>query len=78
MTKIREAFADALARVLFDKPLAGLDRTERAERNFIRALEARANEDRYDRPAVERPEDLRDPEMARARKSLEGLSSIEA
>jgi len=40
MLKCRVAFADALARLLFDKPLADLDRSERAELNFLRALEA--------------------------------------
>ena len=40
MPKFRDAFADALARLLFDKPLADLDRAERAELNYLRALEA--------------------------------------
>ena len=42
MPKCRVAFADALARLLFDKPLADLDRSERAELNFLRALDADA------------------------------------
>ena len=38
--KCRQALADALARLIFDKPLAELDRSERAELNFLRALKA--------------------------------------
>ena len=54
MPKCRVAFADALARLLFDKPLADLDRSERAELNFLRALEAdAADEDRYEELARE-------------------------
>jgi len=49
MPKCRVAFADALARLLFDKPLAELDRSERAELNFLRALDAdAADEERYE------------------------------
>jgi hypothetical protein len=54
MPKCRVAFADALARLLFDKPLADLDRSERAELNFLRALDAdAADEDRYEELANE-------------------------
>jgi hypothetical protein len=54
MPKCRVAFADALARLLFDKPLADLDRSERAELNFLRALDAdAADEDRYEELASE-------------------------
>jgi hypothetical protein len=54
MPKCRVAFADALARLLFDKPLADLDRSERAELNFLRALEAdAADEERYEELAGE-------------------------
>ena len=44
MIKGRQALADALARLLFEKPLAQLDRSERAELNFLRALDAKASE----------------------------------
>ena len=57
MPKCRVAFADALARLLFDKPLADLDRSERAELNFLRALDAdAADEDRYEELASEASE----------------------
>jgi hypothetical protein len=57
MPKCRVAFADALARLLFDKPLADLDRSERAELNFLRALDAdAADEDRYEELASESSE----------------------
>ena len=57
MPKCRVAFADALARLLFDKPLADLDRSERAELNFLRALEAdAADEERYEELASESSE----------------------
>ncbi len=46
MPKFRDAFADALARLLFDKPLADLDRAERAELNYLRALEADADDEK--------------------------------
>jgi hypothetical protein len=42
MPKCRQAFADALARLVFQKPLAELDRSERAELNFLRALDGDA------------------------------------
>jgi hypothetical protein len=49
MPKRREVFADALSRLIFDKPLAELDPAERAELNFLRALEVeRADEARYE------------------------------
>jgi hypothetical protein len=52
MPKCRDAFADALARLLFQKPLADLDRSERAELNFLRALEGdAADEKRYEQLA---------------------------
>ena len=38
MPKCRQALADALARLVFDKPLAELNRAERAELNFMRTL----------------------------------------
>jgi hypothetical protein len=56
--KAREAFADALARLLFDKRLVELDRCERAELTFLRAIEdAAADEQRYQQLAAEHPED---------------------
>jgi hypothetical protein len=57
MPKCRVAFADALARLLFDKPLAELDRSERAELNFLRALHGdAADEERYEQLAAEQVE----------------------
>jgi hypothetical protein len=59
MLKCRVAFADALARLLFDKPLAELDRSERAELNFLRALDGdAADEERYEELANERGESI--------------------
>jgi hypothetical protein len=50
MPKCRQAIADALARLFFEKPLAELDRSERAELNFLRALDGdAADEERYGR-----------------------------
>lgn len=46
LPKCRQALADALARLVFDKPLTELDRSERAELNFLRALEADAGDER--------------------------------
>ena len=46
---------DALARLIFDKPLAELDRSERAELNFLRALKADdEHEDQHEPVATER------------------------
>ena len=45
MIKGRQALADALARLLFEKPLAQLDRSERAELNFLRALDAKPSDE---------------------------------
>jgi hypothetical protein len=56
--KRRELFADALSRLLFEKPLAELDRSERAELNFLRALETdAADEERYEDLAAAFPEE---------------------
>jgi hypothetical protein len=61
MPKCRVAFANALARLIFDKPLAELDRSERAELNFQRALEADAHdEERYEELSAELPEEAGD------------------
>ena len=46
MPNRRPAIAEALARLVFDKPLAELDRSERAELDFLRALEADAGDER--------------------------------
>ena len=46
MPNRRQAIAEALARLVFDKPLAELDRSERAELDFLRALEADAGDGR--------------------------------
>ena len=54
MPKCRDAFADAHARLLFDKPLANLNGSERAELNFLRALDAdAADEGRYEQLAAD-------------------------
>jgi hypothetical protein len=39
MPKCRQALADALARLVFGKPLDELDRSERAELNFLRTFD---------------------------------------
>ena len=55
MIKGRQALADALARLIFEKPLAELDHLERAELNFLRALDADAgDEERYEQLAKDR------------------------
>jgi hypothetical protein len=57
MPKCRQAIADALARLIFEKPLAELDRSERAELNFLRALDGdAADEERYEQLAAEQVE----------------------
>jgi hypothetical protein len=48
MAKCRQALADALARLIFDKPLAELDRSERAELNFLRGLDGDAADEDYE------------------------------
>jgi hypothetical protein len=55
MPKCRDAFADALSRLLFDKPLAELDRSERAELNFLRALEADAADEAHYQQLADAP-----------------------
>lgn len=47
MIKCRQALADALARLIFEKPLAELDRSERAELNFLRALDADLSDEEW-------------------------------
>jgi hypothetical protein len=39
MPKCRQALADALARLVFGKPLVELNRSERAELNFLRKFD---------------------------------------
>ena len=39
MRKCRQALADALARLIFGKPLVELNRSERAELNFLRTFD---------------------------------------
>jgi hypothetical protein len=39
MPKCRQALADALARLVFGKPLGELNRSERAELNFLRKFD---------------------------------------
>ncbi len=57
MPKCRQAIADALARLIFEKPLAELDRSERAELNFLRALDGdAADEEGYEQLAAEQVE----------------------
>jgi hypothetical protein len=61
MPRCRQAFADALARLIFEKPLAELDRSERAELNFLRALDGdAADEERYEELAAELPKEAGD------------------
>ena len=45
MPKCRHAHADALARLLFDKPLAELDRTEQFKLDFLRTLPQQTGEE---------------------------------
>jgi hypothetical protein len=55
MIKGRQALADALARLIFEKPLAELDHLEPAELNFLRAHDADAgDEERYEQLAKDR------------------------
>jgi hypothetical protein len=57
-TPPRQAIADALARLIFGKPLAELDRGERAELDFIRAMEAdAADQERYADLGADFPEE---------------------
>ena len=57
MPKCRQAIADALARLIFEKPFADLDRTERAELNFLRALDGDAEDaEHYEQLATDQPE----------------------
>jgi len=59
--KCRQALGDALARLIFDKPLSELDRSERTELNFLRALEAGdEHEDRHDPLTRERASKIRE------------------
>jgi hypothetical protein len=61
MPKARQSLADALARLIFEKPLAELDRSERAELNFLRALDGdAAEEERYQQLAADLPEEAGD------------------
>jgi hypothetical protein len=60
MPKCRQAIADALARLIFEKPFAELDRSERAELNFLRALEAEAaDEEGFEQLAADQEEQPR-------------------
>ena len=45
MSKCRHALADALARLLFDKPLSELDRAEAMKLDFLRTLPEPPDED---------------------------------
>ena len=45
MSKCRHALADALARLLFDKPLSELDRAEAMKLDFLRTLSEQPDED---------------------------------
>jgi hypothetical protein len=45
MRKNRHARGDALARMIFEKPLAELNPSERAQLNFLRTLPLSATED---------------------------------
>jgi hypothetical protein len=57
----RPVFADALAHLMFRKPLDQLDRYERAELDVIRAMEAdAADRDREEQLAREFPEERGD------------------
>jgi hypothetical protein len=47
MRKRQQAFAEALSRLLFQKPLAQLSRSERAELNFLRALKTDGADEEY-------------------------------
>ena len=67
MPECRQALADALARLVFDKPLAELDRSERAELNFLRALELNDDDDDDDDDEERQDSILReDSEMSEA------------
>jgi hypothetical protein len=58
MPKPARTFADALARLMFRKPLEALDTTERARLDFLRALDADArDEERYEDLAAEFPDE---------------------
>ena len=60
MPKCRQALADALARLVFNKPLAALDPSERAELNFLRALDLDGDEQkRAEQNEPERPKHSR-------------------
>jgi hypothetical protein len=45
MPKCREALADALARLLYDKPLSALDEAERLKLNYLRTLHGQTTEE---------------------------------
>jgi hypothetical protein len=58
MSKQRLSNADALARLLFAKPLEELDPAERANLELLRALDEDAlDEKRYQELAAQRPEE---------------------
>ena len=60
MPKCRQALADALARLVFGKPLVELDQSERAKLNFLRGLNLEV--DGEDTETV--PEDVSDASSA--------------
>jgi len=43
MPKCRQALADALSRLVFGKPLVELNRSERAELNFLRKFDLKVD-----------------------------------
>jgi len=58
MPKCRQAIADALARLIFEKPFAELNRSERAELNFLRALDGDAEDEaQNEQLAADQPEE---------------------
>ena len=48
MPKCRHALADALARLVFDKPLSELDRAEAIKLDFLRTLSQQTGEESCD------------------------------
>lgn len=61
MPKCRQAMADALARLVSQKPLAELDRSKRAELNFLRTLDGDVDdEEPYEQLAADLPEEAGD------------------
>ena len=60
MPKCRQALADALALLVFGKPLVELNRSERAELNFLRKFDLEVDGE----DAKEVPEDVSDASRA--------------